>query len=218
MARRKNDINEDDYFGFNPRELSLEMQKQYLKKIVMRANKRMQRLANADVYSYAYYRAERELARVGRTRFSYNVKNPADVINEIYLVEAFLSHDSSYVRNVRELQQKAFNTLALKLRKQGGVRLDEIKLNRNQFYKFLNSQQFKDMANKYGSDWIIEDMARALENDTRTLNDVIEEYKQFMKEDLPLEAVSLKRNGAIKDYEEYRKQRADREQPKYRDY
>lgn len=218
MRNRGLSDNNNDYFGFNPRELSLEQQRQYLRTLVQRANKRMQRLAKADIYSYAYNRAERELARVGRTRFSYKIKSPAGIINEIYLAEAFLAHESSFVRNVRGLQDRAFKTLTSRLKHQSGIRLDEIKLNRNAFYKFLNSQQFKDMANKYGSDWVIEDMARALEDEKVSLDDVIAEYQEFMKEDLPLDAVEKKRIGAVQNYDEYRKLYESREKPKYRDY
>lgn len=218
MANKRIKQSDTNIWGFNPREMGLDMQKQYLKKIVQRANKRMQRLEKSNLYSYAYQRAERDLSFLNRTRFSYRQKTPEDIINEIYRVEAFLAHESSLVQNVRKLQTRAFETLAVRINSTNGIDIRGLNLNRNDFYRFLNSQQFKDMSGRYGSDWVIEDMARALDTDPQsTIKDVIKEYNDFMKEDLPLEAVDMKRRGAISGYQEYREKSAAREPVKYRD-
>lgn len=206
--KRKTQSELNDVFGFNPREMTMDQKQQYLRKVVERANKRITRLNKSGIYSYALNRAQAELAREGRKRFSYKrPKTEHQIIREIYMVESFLSLESSLVSNVKKIQDKAFNTLSRKLESKG-VNVKDIKLNKNDFYRFLNSQEFKDIAEKYGSDWVVEDITRTMESNKKiTLDQIIKDYEEFMKEDLPFEAVELKHKGAISDYDQYRKKR-----------
>lgn len=206
--KRKTQSELNDIFGFNPREMTLDQKKQYLKRIAERANKRITRLNTSGIYSYALQRAQSELAREGRKRFSYKrPKTEHQIIREIYMIESFLSLESSLVSNVKKIQDKAYNTLAKNLEKKG-VHVKDIKLNRNDFYRFLNSQEFKDLADKYGSGWVVEDITRTMDSNKKiTLDQIIKDYEEFMKEDLPFEAVELKHKGAISNYDQYRKKR-----------
>lgn len=199
---------------FNPHEMSIDMQKQYLKTIVNRANKRMQRLHNAGLYSYAYTRARRELEKKGRTRFSYRITEPGQILDEIFLVEAFLAHESSLTKQVKKMQYVAFQSLNSKLKFNGFPQIPQSQM--QDLYQFFNSQQFRDMADEYGSDYVIEDISAALEDNKISLADVIKQYEDFMQEKLPLEALQQLRKGAIKNYGEYRKKRKQRRQPRYR--
>lgn len=204
MARRKRIAKSEteDAFGFNPRELTSDQKRAYLKRITERANKRLYRIEKSGRYSYAAAEALRRLERSGRKRFSYHQKTDSEVLNEIYSIEAFLNSKTSLVSNIKKIQMKAFDTLKQNLTRQG-IDMEGVPFDTASFYNFLGTQQFKDLAAQYGSDWVVEDIARAVTEDKLSMQQVIKEYKEFMKTDLPLDAVEMKRKGAIESYEQY---------------
>ena len=207
MSRKKQKLDyNDNYYGFNPRELSLDQKQQYLRKIVERANKRITRINQSGRYSHAYAITRKELERQGRKRFSYKrPKTEHEINREIVMVESFLNMETSLVSNVKRIQQKAYLSLKAKLARKGYANFE---INQNDFYRFMSSQEFKDMAADYGSNWVVEDIAKAVEGNRKiTIDELVEQYKEFMREELPIEAVHMKRSGAISSYDEYRKLR-----------
>lgn len=202
---RKVKIDYEKVFSINPYEMSIGDLKKNLEKKVRRANERMRAIEKAGNYSYAYQAAMRELDRQGRRRFSYAGNNREDLVKKLYQVEAFLSHETSKIRELRRIQERAYETLAEKARKRTGIDLRELNLNRNDFYRFLNSTEGKDFIKEYGSKQVIDDIATALTDKTLKLEKVIDQYREFMGTHLPLEAVEYKRKGKIGTYDQYRK-------------
>lgn len=203
--KRKLRLNYDNVFAINPYEISIRDLKKNLELKVRRANQRMREIEKAGNYSYAYQAAMRELDRQGRRRFSYAGKEREELIKKLYLVEAFLSHETSKVRELRKIQERAYETLSEKVKERTKIDLKKLNLNRNDFYRFLNSKEGKDLLNEYGSTQVIDDIANALQDKKIKLEDVIEQYKEFMGTHLPIEAVEYKRKGKIGTYDQYRK-------------
>lgn len=210
MAKRRKIENywDDDVFGANPYTLPVSQQRQYLKTIAQRANKRMYRLegANKENTSYAYRMAKKELNRLNRKRFSYKVKDK-DIIKEILLAQAFLTSGSSTITELNEIHAKAWNTLKLRL-KGNGLNLEEIGISRDDFYNFLNRKEWKQLAEKYGSEYILEDFVEALTVYNESPEDVLKEYSDIMSLDVIPDAARLRRQGVIKDLSEVNKLRA----------
>lgn len=207
MSRRKyRRYNEEprDIFDYNKYDMSLDQKKQYLRKIVERANKRITRINKAGVYSHALKLAQLELRRVNRKRFSYkSPKTEFAIDREIAMTESFLNMESSYVKNIKLIQDKAFTKLINKLQKKGYDQL--AKVNRNDFYRFLSSQEFKDMSNRYGSGWVVEDIAMHVESNKKLdIDELMDTYADFMEQELPLEALQEMRSGSIANYAQYR--------------
>lgn len=203
--KRRLKLNYDKIFSVNPYEISIRDLKKNLEVKVRRANQRMREIERAGNYSYAYNVAMRELDREGRRRFSYAGKEREELIKRLYQVEAFLSHETSKVRNLRKIQERAFESLSREVEKRTDIDITELNLNRNDFYKFLNSREGKDLIGEYGSQQVIDDIARAMKDRTIKLEDVLKDYKEFMGTHLPLEAVSYRRERRIGSYDEYRR-------------
>lgn len=205
MATRKTKIDYEKVFSINPYEMSISDLKKNLERKVRRANERMRQIEKVGIYSYAYQASMRELDRQGRRRFSYAGTEREDLVRKLYQVEAFLSHETSRVKELRKIQERSYETLSAKVQKRTDIDLRELNLNRNDFFRFLNSQEGKDFIKEYGSAQVIDDIATALQDRKLKLEDVIEQYKEFMGTHLPLEAVEYKRRGRIGTYDEYRK-------------
>lgn len=135
-----------DVWGFNPRELGEEQQRQYLSNIVQRANKRMYRLEKSGKFSYALQRAQKELSSKGRKHFTTRGLSSKEVMDEIMLVEAFLAHKSSLVSELKKIQKRAFITLKEKMKREYGSDFEGVDIEKESFYKFLNTRAFEDLA------------------------------------------------------------------------
>lgn len=195
----------------NPYDLEGENLKSYLKRVVRLANDRLLKIEKKGVTeeSYPYQRAIRELENLGRRRFSYKFNDPAEMIKEIARVESFITNKASTLSGLKEIQKTTWGQLRTRYLDKLGIDMQSVGLNQRDFYKFLNSQAGKDMVHDYGSDFVIEDVIKTLfqfRNKKYTLEDVIKDYRDFMKEDnLSFDAVDLKRRGYIETLADYTK-------------
>lgn len=198
MARKKKQVVNTDVFGFNIKDFGEEQQREYLKRIAARANKRLQRIRYADIYSYAAERARKDLAVRGRKTFSSaKTLSPDQVLDEIMLIEAFLSHQTSLVSNVKKIRAKAFDKLSNRMKELYGTDISVIE-DKTKFYRFLNSQEFKDIAKMVPSDQIIDDIAESMRDDKLTLEQIIDSYKEFSGKTRSLKEVKKARRNMIK--------------------
>lgn len=112
----------------------------------------------------------------GRRRFSEAVNQPSLSLyalkNEIVLFESFLEMKSSTIGGLRRLEDKRVNSFIEK-----GV--PESIASDPEFYRFLDSETFDDLANTdYTSEDIIDIFESASDNNL-TLEQIIEEFEAF---------------------------------------
>lgn len=192
MAKRKKKDN-TDAFGFDLYEMSMKDLKTYVKKKAQSANRQLRRIEDAGIYSWAYARTMKEMA--SRKRFRYGFDSREKLIKELRLIEAFSSHESSKIKNLRSIQVKAYKKLRERLLKDKDIDIADLDyFDQNTFYRFLNSREGKDLIDKYGSDDVVEDIVQQMSERKLRLEDIVLDYKDFLSSELPFDVlVKIKR-------------------------
>ena len=193
MAKTFNNIVRK-YESFNPyKSASAEELNSVRRTLAKRANQRIVRLersySSITGESYASYGAidyaKDYLQKIGRNRFSEK-KDYSDDFNllrrEILQLQKFLSSESSTVYGQREIEQKRIKTFESK-----GIRFSGNK----EFYDFLNSKDFADLAKQIDSDKIVEYYDLAREN----MSD--DQVRQILSK--AVEDMRSKENYSLKD-------------------
>lgn len=188
MARKKKQ-DYSDVFGFDLYEMSMKDLKAYVKKRAENTNRQLRRIEDAGIYSWAYARTMKELG--GRKRFRYGFDTREKLIKELRLIEAFSSHESSKIKNLRKIQNRAYEKLRSRILKEKGIDIADIKhFDQNTFYRFLNSKEGKDLLSQYGSGDVIDDIVTQMYERKIKLDDVVEDYKDFLSQDLPFDVLT----------------------------
>lgn len=210
MKGIKRSIKKDGFRIVNPYDLEPTAMHKYLYRLARMANSRLYRLEKAgrSQESYAYKKAMQELTRQGKRRFSYAETDVKGMIKQIQKIESFLGMESSSLTGLREIQSTSYQKLRIKYMERTGLDITATGINQKDFYRFINSQVGKDLIHEYGSDDVFEDMITTMfryKQQKYTFDDLIADYGKFLaEENMPFEAVELKRRGVIGSYEEYR--------------
>ena len=111
---------------------------EYINKQIRKANKQMERIEKADIYSQGY---ERALADIGKgNRFKTLRKNASDFNIEKALadVTSFTNSDSYYIKDIKENMK----TIRENLQEKSEIFDFKSQKDFNKFYKILHSNEF----------------------------------------------------------------------------
>lgn len=136
--------------------------------LVSLANKRLRRLENAGVNFGVSQRVKKELARMGRQKFSARAKN---IENELGILIDFLQSPTSTLTGIKQARSKTLDTIRSKY--------DLEISNPDVFFNFLSSQQFKEMSQRIDSNQLIEDIDTMLQLGA-SIGDIKEMYHDFL--------------------------------------
>lgn len=146
------------------------------RKLAKRANARLLSLERKGLTKNAYRVATRYTqATRGRNRFSEGYLKSAEISylrEDIENLRVFLNSATSTVSGYKQLKKERISRL-----RQKGLKIDD----EDQFYRFLNSKIYKDLANKLiSSDKLIEfyDVVDSDKYETEDLKEALEEFKK----------------------------------------
>lgn len=172
--------NSKDYSIYQELDLSLEQIKRELPKVAQAANSRLAKLEKVHARDqWEYGRVKEFFASQGRekNRFLKGVKrSDASIRQEWDTMIAFLNSPKTTLEGYRiaELQRR-FD----KSKKKIDVEVTED--NYKDFYRFLSSNLYKkNLRKQLDSDQILEDFSSKLNDSGIELEDIIEEYQEFL--------------------------------------
>lgn len=134
--------------------MDVDQKRQVIEHLAKVANERLRKLEKTNLTQYAYQRARRLVSTdkelVEKPRFLTNVKDlsDTDVNKQLLKLEDFLQRPSSTVSGARKALERAVQTLKKdRITESGDYArgLELITANRNDFFDFLTSLEYKQM-------------------------------------------------------------------------
>lgn len=188
MARKKADLT-TDYDVI--KDMSQDEKIELVKKLSKRANVRLANLERneLDNDTWAYGKAKRFLNNQDRKRFYEGKKfNSLRELNrQLQEVTYFLNAKSSTIRGIKQMEKERYATFA--------KNHDLDKTHMEDYYTFLQSEQFGLLRRTLDSETLFDDLALALQQgvDIKTLE---EQYAEFTNTNITFEKVQEKYNRA----------------------
>jgi Lhr-like helicase len=150
------------------------------RKLAKRANARLLSLERKGLTKNAYRVATRYTqATRGRNRFSEAYLKSAEISylrEDIENLRVFLNSVTSTVSGYKQLKKERISRF-----RQNGLKIDD----EDQFYRFLNSKIYKDLANKLiSSDKLIEFYDDVVDSGKYEMKDLKEALEEFKKGDV----------------------------------
>lgn len=176
---------------FNWREYDKSLKIAQAKKWAKIAQRRMNNLKKDNVYTYAVKQSEEYFKRAGLKKFTTKIDNFSESQLNGYLqeLENFLGFETSTKRGTK----KVFNNLMNNLSNNG---VDISKINKEDFFQFLYSNQFQQLRKTIDSNVLIEDYKNAQEMGF-TSNEIMKQYEQHLLNGLTLDEIQDLRDSKV---------------------
>ena len=170
------------------KDLPEEQQQQEYYTLAKRANQRFRDIERKSHLKSGAIDKARDFLKTNydRTTFKQSTKlSGFELTENLKALEKFYTSKTATAKGIQALEKQRVKAFEIK-----GYKIKD----KDKFYQFLSSQQFKTLSKYADSEQVIQDFNRAID-DGFSLDEIMKGYDEFLNSDMTFEQVEERRNG-----------------------